>query len=83
MSYDIYCYRSELGYPDVDEATRLTYHEDEEMISDDQVKTIEKIAKALAEYNPDFNRFQFDYTQIAALQGINVEEAQRQFRHAE
>jgi len=83
MSYDIYCYQSDLGYPDVDEATHLTSDEDEEIISDDQVATIDKIAKALADYNPDFNRFQFDFTQIAVLQCITVEEAQRQFRHAE
>ena len=83
MSYDIYCYQSDLGYPDVDEATRLTSDEDEEIVIDDHVAKIDEIAKALADYNPDFNRFQFDYTQIAVLHCITVEEAQRQFRHAE
>ena len=83
MSYDICCYRSALGYPDVDEAMRLTSDETDERISNDQVATIDRIAKALTDYNPDFIRFEFDYQQIAVLEGITVEEAQRKFRHIE
>src|SRR6516164_6747148 len=83
MSYDIYCYRSALGYPDADEAIHITGQENEEMIDNDQFVTIEKIASAIIAFNPQLTRFQFDHQQIAALQGIPIEEAKNMFRHIE
>jgi hypothetical protein len=82
MSYDIYCYKSKLGRPDLDEAQSVI-EESESAKSDTDNSSKEKIAKALQDYNPKLERFQFDYDEIAKLQSTTVEEAKANFRYIE
>ena len=82
MSYDIYCYKSKLDKPDLEEAqAAIEGEEDEEIISDPETKL--KIAKALIDYNPRLESFEFDYDKIAKLQGKSVNEVKDTFDHIE
>ena len=82
MSYDIYCYKSKLDRPDLEEAqAAIEIDEDEEVVSDPETKL--KIAKALIDYNPRLESFEFDYEEIAKLQGTSVDEAKEAFDHIE
>lgn len=82
MSYDIYCYKSKLGKPDLAEAKNLIeIEEDTEAIPDSGTKS--KLAAALTEYNPRLENFKFDYEEIAELQGITTDEARKAFSHIE
>jgi hypothetical protein len=82
MSYDIYCYKSKLNRPDLEEAKNaIEVDEETETISDSETKL--KITKALTEYNPRLENFNFDYQEIAKLQGTTIDEAKRAFRHIE
>lgn len=82
MSYDIYCYKSNLDRPDLEEAqAAIEVDEDEKTISDLETKL--KIAKALLDYNPRLENFEFDFDEIAKLQGTSVDEAKEAFDHIE
>ena len=81
MSYDIYCYKSKLGRTNLEEAQAIVELEEEESSSDSETKL--KIAKALIEYNPKFESFEFDYEEISKLQGTTVDEAKKAFDHIE
>ncbi|MFT3823972.1 MAG: hypothetical protein QM731_08625 [Chitinophagaceae bacterium] len=83
MSYDIYCYQSHLGKPDLEEALAAIEIIDEENRSATDPTIKVAIAKALKDYNPRLEQFEFDYEQIARLQGINIEEAKKNFNHIE
>jgi hypothetical protein len=82
MSYDIYCYKSQLGRPDLEDAqAAIEVDEDEEITSDPETK--QKIAKALVNHNPRLERFKFDYEEIAKFQGKSVDEVKKAFDHIE
>lgn len=82
MSYDIYCYKSQLNRPDLEEAQNLIEVDEEtEITSEPETKL--KIAKALIEYNPKLENFDFDFQEIAKLQGTTIEEAKQAFNHIE
>jgi hypothetical protein len=85
MSYDLYCYKSKLGRPDLDEAQSVIEIEEDEINDDVQsdpaIKL--KIAKALLDFNPRLESFEFDFNEIAELQKISVDEAKEQFDHIE
>jgi hypothetical protein len=82
MSYDIYCYKSKLDRPDLEEAQSvIEVDEETETHSDPATKL--KIAKALTEYNPRLESFDFDYHEISKLQGITIDEAKKEFSHIE
>jgi hypothetical protein len=82
MSYDIYCYKSKLDRPDLEEAqAAIEVDEDEETISDPDTKL--KIAKALIDYNPRLESFGYDYDEIAKLQGTSIDEVKKTFDHIE
>jgi hypothetical protein len=85
MSYDLYCYKSQLGRPDLDEAQAVIEveegEENEDVESDPATKL--KIAKALLDFNPRLESFEFDYNAIAELQKISADEAKEQFDHIE
>ena len=83
MSYDIYCYRSKVGYPDRKEALRLISKDADALITDDRALELDSIATALCEYNPDLVRFQFDHQVIAKIEEISVQTAQQKYRHIE
>ncbi len=84
MSYDLYCYKSILGRPDLEEAQNVIEvdEEDENDVQSDP-KTKLKIATALVNFNPKLESFDFDYDEIAKMQGTNVEEAKEKFDHIE
>ena len=82
MSYDLYCYKSQLDRPDLEEAqTAMEVDEDNEVEADPETKL--KIAKALLDYNPRLESFEFDFEEIAKLQGTSVKEAKEKFDHIE
>jgi len=82
MSYDIYCYKSRLDRPDIEEAQNaIEVDEETKTNSDPEIKL--KIAKALIEYNPSLENFDFDYQEIAKLQGTTIDEAKKAFSHIE
>ncbi len=85
MSYDLYCYKSQLGRPDLDEAQAVIDVEEDEENEDVQSDpaTKLKIAKALLDFNPRLESFEFDFNAIAELQKISVDEAKEQFDHIE
>ena len=84
MSYDIYCYRSKIGKPDLQEAEDAIEDEDETNLSSEDVHTIkEKLAEALINLNPKFERFAYDYEEIARSQNMSVDEAKQQFNQIE
>lgn len=82
MSYDIYCYKSQLDRPDLEEAKNAIEVDGETEVNPDP-ETKLRIAKALIEYNPRLESFDFDYEEIAKLQGITVDEAKKAFSHIE
>ena len=82
MSYDIYCYKSKLNKPDLEEAQNaIEVAEETETISAPETKL--KIIKALTQYNPRLESFDFDYQEIAKLQGTTIDEAKKAFSHIE
>ena len=86
MSYDLYCYKSQLGRPELEEAQAIIEidegdDDDNNVKSDPELKL--KIAKTLIDYNPRLESFQFDYDEIAKLQGTSVDEAKEKFDHIE
>jgi hypothetical protein len=81
MSYDIHCYRSRIGKPDISEAQETMDAED--IYDDDGQKVKHDIAKALTDFNPRLEAFKFDYNEIAKLQNLSVDEAKRQYNHIE
>jgi hypothetical protein len=83
MSYDLYCYKSQLGRPDIDEAQIVVEADEEENDNQPDPELKLKIAKALIDFNPRLESFEFDYDEIAKLQGINKEEAKEKFDHIE
>jgi len=82
MSYDLYCYKSQLGKPDLDEAQAVIEVEENEDVQSDPATKL-KIAKALLDFNPRLESFEFDYNAIAELQKISVDEVKEQFDHIE
>lgn len=82
MSYDIYCYPSLLGKPDLDEARALIEAE-EESTSDARPEIKVKIAKALLAYNPRLESFNFDFPEIAGLTEKSIEEIKEAYEHIE
>jgi hypothetical protein len=83
MSYDLYCYKSQLGRPDIEEAQSVIEVDEEENNIEPDPELKLKIAKALIDFNPRLESFEFDYDEIAKFQGINKEEAKEKFDHIE
>ena len=81
MSYDIHCYRSRIGKPDVAEAQETMEADDSIIESGQQLKL--DIAKALTDFNPKLEVFKFDYNEIAKLQNLSVDEAKDQYNYIE
>lgn len=82
MSYDIYCYKSQLGRPDLSEAQSVMEEEGEtDSLIDPESKS--KIVKALLEYNPKLEIFEPDFAEIAKVHKKTLEEAKRLFNYIE
>lgn len=82
MSYDIYCYKSKLDRPDLEEAQAAIEMDKYKVFTSDS-ETKRKIAKALIDYNPRLESFEFDYEEIAKRQGTSVDEAEKAYDHIE
>lgn len=80
MSYDLYCYKSQLGRPDLEEAQSVIEVEENVQY---EPETKLKISKALMDFNPRLESFKFDHNEIAKLEGTTVDEAKEQFDHVE
>lgn len=81
MSYDIHCYQSKIGKPDLEEAQESMEIDDSESKEQSAVKF--DIARALIDFNPRLEAFKLDYNEIAKLHRISVEEAKEQFNYIE
>lgn len=82
MSYDIYCYPSQLGTPDLDEALEaIEINEDQEMASDPETKL--KLAKALMDFDPQLKCAELNGEEIARLLQNGIEKDKEPFDHIE
>jgi hypothetical protein len=75
MSYDLYCYRSEIGVPDLDEACRVTESDAIENPSGQDRLSMQKIADALIACDSSLEMMDFDYEIISRNQSITVDKA--------
>jgi hypothetical protein len=83
MGYHLYCYKSQIGKPDLKEAKRvIEVKEGEEDIAADP-KTKLEISASLLTHNPSLESIRFDYDEIAELEEITIEEAKSKFNHIE
>jgi hypothetical protein len=84
MSYDIFCYKSKIGHPDEEEADSVIEADNDEWAKKDRdSETKLSIVKALTNYNPRLEAFDFDYGEIAKLTATTIEEAKNKFDHIE
>lgn len=83
MSYFLYCYKSELGWPDLKEAKKVVdvKEGEQQRTANDNIKRV--IANALMQYNPTLESPEIDIEELAELQGISVEDARREFNQVE
>jgi hypothetical protein len=84
MSYDIYLYKSKAGRPDEDEADQVI-EADNDKWAEKEINPYIKLAivKALTEFNPTLQAFDFHYGDIAKLSVNTIEEEQNKFDHIE
>jgi hypothetical protein len=86
MSYDLHCYKSKLGHPDLDEAkegVELDEEEKFEKITPKQKIIMEKVATALRAYNPKLEFGEKDFVAIAEMENSTVEEAKEKYSDIE
>ena len=84
MSYDIFCYKSKIGSPDLEEADSVIEADNENLATKDKdAATKLAIVKALTEFNSRLEAFDFDYGEIAKLTASTIEEAKNKFDHIE
>ena len=84
MSYDIYLYNSKTGIPDEDEV-HAVIAADMDKWAKKEINPLLKlsIVKALTEYNPGLQAFDFHYGDIAKLSVKTIEEEKNKFDHIE
>jgi|GEM_PF-1030246 len=84
MSYDIYCYKSKSGNPNEEEADLIIEADNDKWATKDRdANTKLSIVKALTNYNPRLESFDFDYGKISELTSTTIEEAKDKFDHIE
>lgn len=84
MSYDIFCYKSITGIPDQDEADAVIEADNIKLTKIERSTTAKfAIVKALTQFNPRLETFEFDYDEIARLTTTTIEEAKNRFDHIE
>lgn len=86
MSYDLYCYKSKIGKPDVNEAQEIIELQEDtknEEISHSEIQLMEKIADSLIKFDPKLERFQRDYKKIAEDLGVTQTDAEKHFKDIE
>lgn len=78
MSYDLFLYKSNIGKPDLDEATKVIDDDDDIWVKKPyNYETKTAIEKALMQVDPSLNGF--DYEQLAHKLGKTVDEIKRTF----
>jgi hypothetical protein len=78
MSYDLFLYKSDIGKPDIDEATKVIEGDDDIWVKKPynyEAKTA--IEKALIEVDPSLKGF--DYQQLAHKKGKTIDEVKQTF----
>jgi hypothetical protein len=84
MSYDLYCYRSKLGKPDEAEAESVIAADNDKWARKERNPAIKlAIVKALTEYNPGLEAYDFHYGEIAKLTVSIIEQEKNKFDHIE
>jgi hypothetical protein len=84
MSYDIFCYKSKIGRPDEDEADAVIEADNDKSAKKEKDEATKlAIVKALTQFNPRLEAFDFDYGEIAKLTATTIEEAKNKFDHIE
>jgi hypothetical protein len=83
MSYALYCYKSQLGSPNLEEAQAIIeVEEDDYEIQSNPERRLE-IVKALVDYNPRLECFDFDFNLISMLQNTDMDKARDTFEYSE
>ena len=84
MSYDIYLYKSKTGIPNEDEADSVI-ETDMDKWAEKEINSHTKlsIVKALTEYDPKLEAFDFQYGKIAKLSVEIIDEERNKFDHIE
>lgn len=84
MSYDIYCYRSKSGQPNETEADSIIEADNNKWVTKQQdAQRKLSIVKALVNFNPRLEAFDFNYGKIAKLTATTIEEAKDKFNRIE
>lgn len=84
MSYDIFLYKSKIGRPDENEADAVIGADNDKWAKKEinpQIKLA--ILKALTQYNPRLQAFDFHYGDITKLSVKTIEEEKSKFAHIE
>lgn len=83
MSYFLHCYRSELGYPDLNEAKKIVEVKEGPQNTPALPDNKRTIANALMQFNPVLESPEVDFDEIAELYNISLEEAKKEFGQIE
>ena len=83
MSYALYSYKSQLGSPNLEEAQAIIEVEEDDYEIQSNPDQRLKIVKALVDYNPRLECFDFDFDLISKLQNINIDKARDTFEYSE
>lgn len=84
MSYDLFCYKSKTGRPNEGEADAVIETDNDKRAKRERNTTTKlAIVKALTQFNPRLEAFDFDYGEIAKLTATTIEEAKNKFDHIE
>ena len=81
MSYDIHCYRSERGEPDLEEAQNSIESEESDTVG--QSTSQLDLLKALTEFNPRLEAFNLDQGEMAKSGSTSVEEEESKYDYIE
>lgn len=84
MSYDIFCYKSKSSQPDEEEADAVIEADTNKWAQKEKNTSVKlELVKALTQFNPRLEAFDFDYGEIAKLTETTIEEAKKKFDHIE
>jgi len=82
MSYDIYCYKSTLNKPDIDEASQVIDDDNDKWVKKPHnYKTKIAIEKALTDF--DSNLEGFNYADLAEKKNKSIDDIKREFKKFE
>ena len=82
-SYYLHCYRSELGYPNLNEAKKIVETKSPAQSTTTPSNTKRAIANALVQFNPILQHAEVDFDELAELWNISIEQARENFDQIE